>query len=198
MQCSWLHRGKHAKCVDNRSPERYDLNTKLDLSWNIGLKERDCIWGLCNVSNGDDILAPRWRIPYSGMLRRVALVRTDVSEESITSLIKVKIIGPRNNVSSHIVFHRSVLRLLVTVNGVPSSPILATLMMEVIRSSETSILTRTTQCNNLENGILRSRRRENLKSYTQERGLSLFGCQKLIKYIRCYLPYLKVLLLVTK
>jgi hypothetical protein len=42
--------------------------------------------------------------------RRVALVRTDVSEE-------------RNS------FLRSVLRLLVTVNVVPSSPILAALIV---------------------------------------------------------------------
>jgi hypothetical protein len=36
----------------------------------------------------------------------------------------------------HIVFLRSVRRLLVTAN-VPSSPILVTLMMEVLSSSET-------------------------------------------------------------
>jgi hypothetical protein len=34
-----------------------------------------------------------WRIPYSGMLRRVALVRVDISEEHIASIIKVKRIG---------------------------------------------------------------------------------------------------------
>jgi hypothetical protein len=55
------------------------------------------------------------------MLRHVVLVRTDVSEVHIIS----------------IVFLRSVLRLLVTANTVPSSPILLTLMMEAIRSSET-------------------------------------------------------------
>jgi hypothetical protein len=32
-------------------------------------------------------------MPSSGMLRRVALVRTDVSEESISSIIRVKRIG---------------------------------------------------------------------------------------------------------
>jgi hypothetical protein len=37
-----------------------------------------------------------------------------------------------------------VLRLLVTANLVPSSSILITLMMEAIRSSETSVLTRGT------------------------------------------------------
>jgi hypothetical protein len=36
-------------------------------------------------------------------------------------------------------------RLLVTANVVPNSLILVTLMMEAIRSSETSILTRATR-----------------------------------------------------
>jgi hypothetical protein len=74
----------------------------------------------------------------SGLLRRVALVRTDVSEERIAKAI----------------FLRSVLRLLVTASVVPISPILVTLMMEAIHSSETSALTRATRCNNLEDGIL--------------------------------------------
>jgi hypothetical protein len=66
----------------------------------------------------------------TGMLRRVAVLRTDVS---------------------HFVFLRSVRRLLVTANVVPSSPILVTLMMEALSSSETS--------------VLHSHRRENIKSY---------------------------------
>jgi hypothetical protein len=44
----------------------------------------------------------------SGMLRRVALVRTDVSEERSAS-------------NTNLVFLRSVRRLLVTANIVPSS-----------------------------------------------------------------------------
>jgi hypothetical protein len=54
------------------------------------------------------------------MLRRVAFVRTDVSEELVP-------------------------RLLVMANVVPSSPILIILMMEVLISSKTSVLTRATQ-----------------------------------------------------
>jgi hypothetical protein len=50
----------------------------------------------------------------SGILRRVALVRTDVSEELSASVV-------------------------------PISPILVTLMMEALGSSETSVLTRATR-----------------------------------------------------
>jgi hypothetical protein len=50
----------------------------------------------------------------------------------------------------YIVFLRSVRRLIVMTNVIPSSPILVTLMMEAISSSETSVLTRTTRRNILE------------------------------------------------
>jgi hypothetical protein len=77
---------------------------------------------------------------FSGMLRRVALVRTNVSEELRASIIRV--------------FLRSVLRLLVTANVDPSSPILVTLMTKAVGSSETSVLARATRRNIPEDAIL--------------------------------------------
>jgi hypothetical protein len=56
-------------------------------------------------------------MPSPGMLRRVAFVRTYVSEERSASIIRVTRIGE-----------------LVTAN-IPSSPILVTLMMGTILSS---------------------------------------------------------------
>jgi hypothetical protein len=87
----------------------------------------------------------------SGMLRRVALVRTDVSEELSASFIRVTRIGELG-----MVFLRSVRRLLVTASVVPSSPNLVTLMKEALRSSETSVLTRATRCNIPEDAILQA------------------------------------------
>jgi hypothetical protein len=100
----------------------------------------------------------------SGMLRRVTLVRSDVSEERSASIIRVTRIGElgamlaitsnrstlRRN-TAHLVFLCSVRRLIV----VPSSPILVTLMMERIRSSEESVFTRATWCNTSEEDILK-------------------------------------------
>jgi hypothetical protein len=74
-----------------------------------------------------------------------ALVRTDVSEEISTSIIRVTRIGElgstlavsRNRRTLHL---HSMRQLLGTANVDPSSPILVTQMMETLSFSETSIL----------------------------------------------------------
>jgi hypothetical protein len=74
------------------------------------------------------------------MLRRVDLVRTDVSEEPSASFIgelgTLAVTGNRGtlrkNAWKYLVFLRSVRRLLVTARVVPSSPILVTLIEALI------------------------------------------------------------------
>jgi hypothetical protein len=74
----------------------------------------------------------------SGMLHHVALVRTDISEELSASIIRMTRMCELGTLA---VFLRSVRQLLVMAKVVPSSPILVTLMMEALSSSETSVLT---------------------------------------------------------
>jgi hypothetical protein len=76
----------------------------------------------------------------SGMLRPVALVRTDVSEKPSASFIRVTRIGELGTT-------------------------LAATMKEALGSSETSVLTRATRRNIPDGTILHSHHRENLKSY---------------------------------
>jgi hypothetical protein len=98
------------------------------------------------------------------MLRSVALVRFDVSEERITSIIRVNRIrklGKTLAISSN---GNRLLQLLVTSNAVPSFRILFTVMMEVLSSSETLLLTRAIRRNIPEYGILLSHQSEDLKA----------------------------------
>jgi hypothetical protein len=79
----------------------------------------------------------------SGMLHRVALVRTDVSDELRASFIRVTKIGELGTT-------------LAIPSIVPSSPILVTLMEE-LSSSEKSVLIRATRRNMPEVAILNRR-----------------------------------------
>jgi hypothetical protein len=80
----------------------------------------------------------------SGILLRVALVRTDVSEELSASFIRVT---------------------RICELGTTLAVTLVTLKKEALNSSETSVLTRATLRNIPKDDILHSHCRENLKSY---------------------------------
>jgi hypothetical protein len=71
-------------------------------------------------------------------------------------------ITPCGSCKNHLVFLRSVRRLLVTANVSPRSPILVTLMMDAIYFFETSTLRGATHHNIKEDCILHKHRCENL------------------------------------
>jgi hypothetical protein len=103
------------------------------------------------------------------MLCRVALTGIDVSEETSASIIRVTRIREagitpainsnrrklrRNTMYYFQYFSSQRAWLLVTANVVPSSPLLVTIMMQALSSSETPVLTRVTRRNVPEYGIL--------------------------------------------
>jgi hypothetical protein len=129
-----------------------------------------------------------WRMASSGMLCRVALVRTVASEELSASFSRVTTISElgttltvpsnwrtlrRNTKKYHLALLRSVRQLLGTASVVPSSPIVVILLKEAQSSSETSVLTSATRRNIPEYYILQSHGHENLSSYIALTGWTL-------------------------
>jgi hypothetical protein len=78
-------------------------------------------------------------MPSCGMLRRVDLIRTGVSEERSVSIIRWTIMGELGTTLA-VTKNRGTLREILVV---PRSPILVTLMMEALRPTETRLLQET-------------------------------------------------------
>jgi hypothetical protein len=104
------------------------------------------------------------------MLRRVALVRTGVSEELSAFFIMVTGIC---ELATKLALTSNRLWLLVTASFVASSLIPVTLMKEAIFSSDTLVLTGATRSNIPEDAIIYGNCRKNLKYYIALNGWSL-------------------------
>jgi hypothetical protein len=132
-----------ATCLHNRVPT-YLLCLQITDNFQTPLtKTRSCATLKVKRTEATRRMAP------SGMLRLVALVRTDVLEELSTLIIRVTRIGELG------------ITLAVTINRSR----LRRNSMEVPCSCETSVLVRTTRRNIPEGGILHSHRSGNLKSH---------------------------------
>jgi hypothetical protein len=110
----------------------------------------------------------------------VDLVSSDVLEEQTASIIRVECSSELGTLA---VVRK---QLLITANVVPSSLMFLTLMIEAICSSETSLHTRATRRQILEDGMLHNHRREILKSCGELTGWALYW-RRNVSSVRCEL-----------